>query len=405
MKTRTAATASCVVIAACIVGAANAQTWPQLTAADLEACRPVIAQAHQKEFAFIETNSADYCSPNGKWQSAESCKSQRDWLAETKAKDDVAWYFKGNGHCEASDYPCFGPEFFNDARTGAEATRWSQRFAEMAAEGVTITSNMEFYDAAEKADNCAAGLWVKKFKAGGAVVTPVARPAPPPAPAAASTRIAASDPAFQSNLKNFGADQLLALTSELLQTGEIDLAKLARNALLARFPDSPLVPVVVQLITEAAKSGATPAPAPAPSTTPVSTANSPANGRFFISGPAELVAAFSRVGIGTQRVGTTNEVRDNGNAFSAYPSNCVDGRCHAIQLLARYALEPLPANDRVQSWNTNKLYGRSYLSGKFVCFDMVATIPSSGIDDKTLQEAVALFKDAASAFYKEMTKP
>ncbi|MFT3725340.1 MAG: YbjN domain-containing protein [Hyphomonadaceae bacterium] len=417
MNIRTAATAVLTYIAVGATSVAIAQTtWPQLTKGDLEACRSVVSQAHKKEFAWYDDQIQMYCTSGGRFYDAQDCASERKWLAETKAQDDVAWYFKGNEHCEGSDYPCFGPGLFNDARTGEEATYWSQRFAEMAAEGSTITPAMDFNEAAFKSDNCLAAVWVKKAKAAGLKATPVAQPAPQPTPqpapkatpAPAPKEISASDPGFQSNLKTYPADQLLALTNELVSTGQIDLAKLARNALLQRFPDSPLVPLVAQLIANASKPGApaaTPAPSPAPAAN-IQQAQAASGQRLYINNLSQMISAFARFGVALNPVtGSTTEAQEGGNLFSAYLSDCrSDGQCWGLQLQARYAFSPMPTPDLVQSWNINKLYGRAYIANDRANFDMVLRIPQDGVDPKTLEDFVTLFKDASNAFYN-LVKP
>lgn len=417
MKIRTAATAVLTYFAVGAASVAIAQgAWPTLVKSDLEACRTVIAQIHKKEIAYLESDVPNYCSPNGKWKNEESCKSQKQFVAESKAQDDVAWFFTGNDHCEGSDYPCFGPGLFNDVRSGEEAAYWSQRFAEMAAEGTKIAPGEEFWEASFKGDNCLAGLWLKKAKASGwkapaTVAQPTPQPAPQPAPKAtpapAPTQLTASDPGFQSNLKTYPADQLLALTNELISTGQIDLAKLARNALLQRFPDSPLVPIVAQLITNASKPGApvaTPAPAPA---TISNASRAPADtGRIYINNLSQMTTAFARFGVTMNPVaGSTTEAQEGGNLFSGYLSDCrSDGQCWGLQLQARYSFSPMPTPDLVQSWNINKLYGRAYLANGRANFDMVLRIPKDGVDPKTLEDFVTLFKDASNAFYN-LVKP
>lgn len=414
MKIRTAATAAFTYIALGATSIAIAQaTWPQLTRSDLEACRTVLAKAHQSEFAYIQSEVDTYCSTSSKLRDDQDCKTERQWLAETKAQDDVAWFFKGQEHCEGSDYPCFGPGLFNDARSGPDAADWSQRFAEMAAEGTTITPGMEFWEAARKGDNCLAGLWVKKAKAAGFKTTAVVQspPPPPPAPvkaAPAPAKLTASDPGFQSNLKTYGADQLLALTNELIETGSIDLARLARNALLQRFPDSPLVPIVAQLITNASKPGApTGSPAPSSNATPApSTGATGSVERVQINTLSQMTAAFARFGVVMNPVaGSTVEAQEGNNYFSGYLSDCrSDGHCWGLQLQARYSFPQMPSGDVVQSWNRNKLYGRAYYNGDKVNFDMVLRIPQEGIDINVLSDFVTLYKDASNAFYN-MVKP
>lgn len=417
MNIRTAATAVLTYIAVGATGVAIAQTaWPQLTKGDLEGCRTVISQVHKKEFAWYDAQVQDYCTAGRPYYDAQNCASERKWYAETKAQDDVAWYFKGNDHCEGSDYPCFGPGLFNDARSGEDATYWSQRFAEMAAEGSTITAAMDFNEAAFKSDNCLAGLWVKKAKAAGFKATPVVQSAPAPtpipkaAPAPAPKQLTATDPGFQSNLKTYPADQLLALTNELVSTGQIDLAKLARNALLQRFPDSPLVPIVAQLIANASKPGAStaaPTPAPAPAPSYAASTPPPASGnRVQLNTLADISAAFARFGVTMTPVsGSTVEAQESNNYYSAYLSDCrSDGHCYAIQLFARYNFSPMPSEAQVQAWNINKLYGRAFLNGDRANFDMVLIVPPEGVEVKALENFVTLFKDASNAFFN-MVKP
>ena len=405
---RIAASAVCTFIGIATAGIAIAQTsWPQVTRADLESCRTVISQAHRKEYDFINKDIANYCNagPNA---DAQNCKTMKDWLAETKAKDDVDWFYKGNGRCEMSDYPCFGPALYNDIRQGDDADYWGKIFLEHAARSQTITPGMEFWDATDAAGNCTATIWAKKFNAAGggaAFRSPVPRPVQPaPAPTPVkSTNITANDPTFQSNIKTFGADQLLALTNELLATGNIDVATIARNALLQRFPDSPLVPVVAQLIANATKT-AVPAATPTPPPVPKLTTPPPAGARIYINDGPAMVAAFAKAGVVLKQFETSTEYVEASNLFSAYISDCRADRCYAIQLIAKYAFNPMPASSKVQAWNIDKLYGRAFMTADRVKFDMIIPIPETGIEIQTIKDAVELYKDASGAFY-DSVKP
>ena len=119
-----------------------------------------------------------------------------------------------------------------------------------------------------------------------------------------------------------------------------------------------------------------------------------------------MISAFARFGVTMNPVsGSTVEAQESGNLFSAYLSDCrSDGQCWGLQLQARYAFSPMPAPDLVQSWNVNKLYGRAYINNNRATFDMVLRIPQDGVDPKTLEDFVVLFKDASNAFYN-LVKP
>jgi hypothetical protein len=62
----------------------------------------------------------------------------------------------------------------------------------------------------------------------------------------------------------------------------------------------------------------------------------------------------------------------------------------------------MPTHDRIVQWNRDKLYGRAYLNGTMVDFDMALKIPSAGIETPALQEQIALFIDASNAFYRHL---
>ena len=190
---------SVIAAAAATIGAAGlalAQVpWPTLTKGDLQVCAPVYTEMHRLELDFIRNRVSEFCTQGSDYYSADSCKNQRDWLAESKARDALDWYYEGNEHCEGSDYTCFGPGLYNAPRTGEDAAYWSAQFAEDAKQSIQITPGMDFYEAATIADRCTAQVWVKKFRAsgGGAPTSNPAianTPAPAPTPAAASARAA-----------------------------------------------------------------------------------------------------------------------------------------------------------------------------------------------------------------------
>lgn len=400
MKIRIAAAAVCTAIGMAAAGLAIAQAaWPQVTVGDLQACRPAIAQFHKIQKDWLAKEVATYCTVGGADYRKDICDHRRNWLNLSKGQEDVAWYAESNEHCEEGDYPCFGPVVVNDERSGADY------IIEKAGRQPRANAGTDLWAAAGEADRCTAGLWVKKYNAAGGARgggSSGVQPVQPAKPIAAGP-ITASDPTFQSNIKTFGADQLLALVNELLSTGNIDVAKLARNALLQRFPDSPLVPVVAQLITNASKPGApaatpTPAPVSAP-VTPVATGD-----RVFLNDGPSLISAFARAGVLMKAIPNSEEFQEGSNLFSAYLSNCSNGTCHAVQLMAKYSFNPMPSFDKVHAWNLKKLYGRAYIDNNRANFDMVILIPNAGIDIKALEEAIVLYKDASSAFY-DSVKP
>jgi len=128
MNIRIAAAAVCAFVGVGVAGIAIAQTmWPQITASDLQACRNVIAQAHKKQQGVISAEITQYCTAGSRDYQADSCASMRQWMNESKAQDDVAWYVKGQSSCEGGDYPCYGPEIFNDPRTGSDVAYSKRR--------------------------------------------------------------------------------------------------------------------------------------------------------------------------------------------------------------------------------------------------------------------------------------
>lgn len=180
--------AACGALAA--AGLAIAQgAWTTVSRVDLEVCRPVFAQVHAAEHAYIQAEIDRYCRRGSQYFDDRNCQTAQAWMAESRVRDPVDWYFEGNGSCEGSDYPCFGPALFNDPRTGEEARRWIGYFEDAAADASPITPDMELGEAARIGDNCIAKVWVGKYR-GGATPAPaplapaplVAAPVAPPAP-------------------------------------------------------------------------------------------------------------------------------------------------------------------------------------------------------------------------------
>lgn len=413
MKLRRVAAAGCALAGIAMANVALAQGgWPQLSIADIEPCRPQITQFHQMELAHFRSEIGRYCTPGAQYYSAHNCGVFQQELSASQQQNDMAWYYKGNGSCGGGDYPCFGVEVVNDPRSGEEETRWVSIFERNLADmGTTITPGMNFWDAGHVVDNCTTAIWLQKYKAwrNGA-----ASPAPAPLPAQsqpqqiAARPISASDPAFNSRLQTSQPDQLLALAQELLATGQIDLAKLARNALLARYPDSPLVPTMVDLLVAASASSPAPAPAPAaapPVATPTANvapayaAAPTAPPRLFIRDAASLTSAFAQAGYTLVPTSSPSQLVDSQNRFYAYFLDCNTGSCLGIQLLSKYSFSPLPTHERIVQWNRDKLYGRAYLDGNLVSFDMAIRIPSNGAEPLALKESIDLFLDASNAFY------
>jgi hypothetical protein len=318
----------------------------------------------------------------------------------------MAWYYKGNGGC-GGDYPCFGVAVVNDPRSGEEEIRWVEIFERNIADmGTTISPGTDFWDASRVVDNCTTAIWLQKYKAwrSGA---PAPLPVQPQLQQVAARPVSASDPAFNTKLQTSQPDQLVQLAQELISTGQIDLAKLARNALMSRFPDDPLVPTMVDLLLKASAPAPAPAPAaptpvamPAPAVAPAFAASAPpATGRLFVTDAASLTAAFARVGYTLVPTSDASRLQDSQNRFNAYVLGCNGSTCSGIQLLAEYSFSPLPAHDRIVQWNRDKLFGRAYLRGNMVAFDMALMIPSTGLEPGVLKEQIDLYLDATSVFY------
>ena len=90
MNIRIAAAAVCTAIGMAAAGVAIAQaSWPQITRADLEACRTVITAAHKKERDFFFKDVARYCTAGTDYTSPENCTSAKGWIATNEKEDAV----------------------------------------------------------------------------------------------------------------------------------------------------------------------------------------------------------------------------------------------------------------------------------------------------------------------------
>jgi hypothetical protein len=181
MKWRVAVAAAGAAGSLAVAGLGIAQgAWPTVTKADLEICRPIYAQAHASEQGYIQLQINDYCQRGSQYYDQSNCQFMNEWMAETRAMDSLDWYYKGNGRCEGSDYPCFGPEIHNTARSGEDATYWIGVFEDHAADTTRITQGMEFWQAANVADNCTARAWVQKYRGAAPASRQPAQAAAPP---------------------------------------------------------------------------------------------------------------------------------------------------------------------------------------------------------------------------------
>ncbi len=178
--------ASVTALAGIAVAQATRVAWPQIEMADLEHCRPVIAQVHKLEESYVRDVTARECNAPARYYSTESCRTARRWLAKTQSQDDVVWFFEGNDRCQGTDYPCFGVRIYNTVRTGDEARRWTKYFLDKSARPFSVTRGMDLWTAAREADTCVSGLWAAKYRDMAAPPAPppveVAEAAPPPAP-------------------------------------------------------------------------------------------------------------------------------------------------------------------------------------------------------------------------------
>ena len=87
-------------------------------------------------------------------------------LRETIAQDDIAWWTESNESCEASDYPCFGPKYYNQHLGPRERRAWIQRDADRTPAGIAkefrdAGSDLDLYYWAELTQMCVAKAWVK----------------------------------------------------------------------------------------------------------------------------------------------------------------------------------------------------------------------------------------------------
>lgn len=152
-----------------ITAQAGEASWPQLKPADLAACQHKIADFHKKEIAYIVRLMAPDCDPSNKDRIAiNNCATYKQWLQKSIATDDMAWWFKGNGSCEASDYPCFGPDLFNDVGPGKDDQQRSldliHTMAQHKPKGAQ-DNQMDLYSMSFVIDKCVAKVWLAKYEA------------------------------------------------------------------------------------------------------------------------------------------------------------------------------------------------------------------------------------------------
>ena len=144
-------------------------------------------------------------------------------------------------------------------------------------------------------------------------------------------------------LGEVGDQQLLALVDELLSTGNIDVAKLARNALLQRFPDSPLTITVAQRLADAIKT----APAATPPPPPPLAVQSVTSQRVFLNNETAVVQAFAKVGFTiAQSPDNPRELRHDKNYFTVWIADCDTAPCKALQIRGQYLPTPMPSTRR-----------------------------------------------------------
>jgi hypothetical protein len=191
---------SATALAGIAVAQATRAVWPQLDIADLEQCRPVIAQVHRLEQAYIRDVTTRECNAPARYYSTESCRTARRWLSKTESQDDVVWYFEGNDRCQGTDYPCFGIKIYNTPRSGVEAQRWARYFLDKSAKPYRVTRGMDLWTAAREADTCVSGVWASRYRMANAPPEPppvqVAEAPPLPiaaAPPAATPAVEASE--------------------------------------------------------------------------------------------------------------------------------------------------------------------------------------------------------------------
>jgi hypothetical protein len=171
-----------------------ASNWPQVELNDLEQCRPVIAQAHSLEEAYVRKIAVSECNAPARFYSTESCRTARRWLSKTESQDDLVWYFEGNDRCQGTDYPCFGVKIYNTVRSGEEARRWSKYFLDKSAKPFGITRGMDLWTAAREADTCVSGVWAGKYRTASSPAMPKSEPVQVAAAAAPAAPLAEPPP-------------------------------------------------------------------------------------------------------------------------------------------------------------------------------------------------------------------
>jgi|GEM_PF-5872163 len=88
-----------------------------------------------------------------------------------------------------------------------------------------------------------------------ATLTPASAPAPAaPTAASSSSRLGTDTAAIKAALSGAPEDRVFAMLAELIETGQIDLAREAEVQLARRYPNSPLISVARQLL-DALKTG------------------------------------------------------------------------------------------------------------------------------------------------------
>mgnify|MGYP006988314389 FL=1 len=121
---------------------------------------------------------------------------------------------------------------------------------------------------------------------------------------------------------------------------------------------------------------------------------------------ASVIQAFAKVGFNlAQSPDNPKELRQDKNYFTVWIADCDTAPCKALQIRGQYLPTPMPSKARLDEWNAGKLYGRGYLSGGFVTFDMIIPIPSKGIDLDDLKESIDRFVTQSDYFYTAVTKP
>ena len=256
---------SATALAGIAVAQATHAVWPQIDIADLEQCRPVLAQVHKLEQSYIRDVTARECNAPARFYSTESCRTARRWLSKTESQDDVVWFFEGNDRCQGTDYPCFGVKIYNTVRSGDEARRWAKYFLDKSSKAYSVTRGMDLWTAAREADTCVSGVWSAKFRTANASASPTA-----PVP------VQVADVAPEPAAAPAGPPPPLEAKAPLTADAEA-LAGAATAAIAA-----------TATATEIAPAPAAAAPAAASATTPVTAAPPPAAPVIAAAAPTVL---------------------------------------------------------------------------------------------------------------------